>query len=344
MLAFKKIAVTVALLAVVECGCSSNKAGQKTITLSIAETPHTVKLADVRLRDSAVWVDTNAATYYLVSAGRRGPNGRAAVIEYTSKDLDTWMGPKVIFEAPTNFWGNRGIWAPELHDYNGKFYLFLTFNTDHLFPEQWRDWLPRVERGSQILVSDAPTGPFEPFANHPTLPTNMMTLDGTFFIEDGVPYMVFAHEWVQIKDGTVEYIQLKDDLSDTVGEPKRLFDGSDAPWSKKSEQYGCHVTDAPWMYRTKTGQLLMLWSSGSATGYAVGIAKSKSGKFAGPWEQEEKPLFAQDGGHPMLFYRLDGQLMMILHQPNKTPNEREHFFEVEDMGDTLRLKTNPLAK
>jgi len=339
MLPLRKVAVVAALWFVAGCDVF----GQTNFTPPIAEAPHTVKLANVRLRDSAVWVDTNAATYYLVSAGRRGPNGRGAVVEYTSKDLDTWVGPRVIFEAPTNFWANRGIWAPELHAYKGKFYLFLTFNTDHLFPEQWRDWLPRVERGSQVLVSDAPTGPFVPFANHSTLPTNMMTLDGTFFIEDGVPYMVFAHEWVQIKDGTVEYIQLKDDLSDTVGEPKRLFDGSDAPWSKKSEQYGCHVTDAPWMYRTKTGQLLM-WSSGSATGYAVGIAKSKSGKLAGPWEQEEKPLFAQDGGHPMLFHRLDGQLMMILHQPNKTPSEREHFFEVEDMGDMLRLKTNPLAK
>jgi arabinan endo-1,5-alpha-L-arabinosidase len=340
MLPLKKTAVVAALWFAV----GSSAFGQTNFTPPIAEAPHTVKLADVRLRDSAVWVDTNAGIYYLVSAGRRGPNGRAAVIEYTSKDLDTWVGPKVIFEVPTNFWANRGIWAPEMHSYNGKFYLFLTFNTDHLFSEQWRDWLPRVERGSQILVSDAPTGPFVPFTNRSTLPTDMMTLDGTFFIEDGVPYMVFAHEWVQIKDGTVEYIQLKDDLSETVGEPKRLFHGSDAPWSKKSEQYGCHVTDAPWMYRTKTGKLLMLWSSGSSTGYAVGIAKSKSGKLVGPWEQQAEPLFAQDGGHPMLFHRLDGQLMMVLHQPNKTPNEREHFFEVEDEGDTLRLKTNPLAK
>src|SRR6185295_11171537 len=164
-----------------------------------------------------------------------------------------------------------------LHSYKGKFYLFLTFNTDHQLAEQWRDWLPRVLRGSQVLVSDSPEGPFIPFANHSTLPVDMMTLDGTLFIEEGVPYMVFCHEWVQIKDGTVEYIQLKDDLSATVGEPKRLFHGSDAPWSRKSDQYGCHVTDAPWLYQTKNGKLLMLWSSGGPTGYAVGIAVSKTG-------------------------------------------------------------------
>jgi hypothetical protein len=41
----------------------------------------------------------------------------------------------------------------------------------------------------------------------------MMTLDGTLWVEDELPYMVFCHEWVQIKDGTVESVRLKDDLS-----------------------------------------------------------------------------------------------------------------------------------
>lgn len=303
------------------------------------EPPHTVKLAEVRLRDCCVWADTNSQTYYLVSSsGRRGPNGRPAVIEYTSKDLETWQGPLVIFEVPANFWAQRGIWAPELHAYQGKFYLFLTFNTDELLPEQWRNWYPRVKRGSQILVGDSPSGPFRPFANHATLPADMMTLDGTFWVEAGVPYMVFSHEWVQITDGRMEYIQLKDDLSDTVGEPHWMFQASDAPWSKKSEPYGCHVTDGPYLYRSKTGKLMMVWSSFGAGGYEVGLAISKSGKLAGPWEQQARPLFAKDGGHPMLFRRFDGQLMMILHQPNHAPDERARIFEVKDLGDTLRLK------
>jgi arabinan endo-1,5-alpha-L-arabinosidase len=46
----------------------------------------------------------------------------------------------------------------------------------------------------------------------------------------------------------------------------------------------------------------------------------------------------ENGGHPMLFHRFDGQLMLMLHQPNKVPNERARLLEVEDLGDTLRLK------
>jgi len=303
------------------------------------EAPRQVRLAEVRLRDCCAWADTNSRTYFLVSStSRRGPNGRPAVVELTSRDLETWDGPRVIFETPQNFWAQRGIWAPELHAWRGKFYLFLTFNTDDKFPEQWRNWYPRVKRGSQILVGDSPRGPFRPFANHSTLPADMMTLDGTFWVEEGTPYMIFSHEWVQITDGRMEFIQLKEDLSDTIGEPEWMFQASDAPWSQKSKETGCHVTDGPYLYRSNSGKLLMVWSSFGAGGYLVGVARSKSGKLAGPWEQQAEPLFTHDGGHPMLFHRFDGQLMMILHSPNHTPEERARLFEVEDLGDTLRLK------
>ena len=210
----------------------------------------TVRLADVRMRDVCILADEASKTYYAVSSAGR------SVRAFTSKDLVTWEGPHTIFQTPPDLWGDvqiRSIWAPELHAYKGKYYLFLTFDTNSLFPEQWRNWRPRVKRGSQVLASDSPLGPFKPFQNHSTLPVDMMTLDGTLWAEDGTPYMVFCHEWVQIKDGTVEMIRLKDDLSETVSEPVRLFDGSDAPWAKKSAQYGCYVTDGPYLYRSKSG-------------------------------------------------------------------------------------------
>jgi len=40
----------------------------------------------------------------------------------------------------------------------------------------------------------------------------------------------------------------------------------------------------------------------------------------------------------MIFKRFDGQLMLVLDQPNKNPNERARFFELEDTGDTLKIK------
>jgi len=40
----------------------------------------------------------------------------------------------------------------------------------------------------------------------------------------------------------------------------------------------------------------------------------------------------------MIFKRFDGQLMMVLHQPNGRGLERARFFELEDTGETLRIK------
>jgi beta-xylosidase len=299
--------------------------------------PETIHLRNIRMRDVCVLADAATQTYYMIGPGRF--ERRAAVRVYTSKDLATWQGPEIVYTVTDDLWGDIpvvGIWAPELHKYRGMYYLFLTFDTRNEFPEQWRDWLPRVTRGSQVLGAASPLGPYEPFANRSTLPTDMMTLDGTLWVEEGVPYMVYCHEWVQIKDGTLEYIQLKDDLSETVGEPVRLFHGSDAKWSRKSEQYGCHVTDGPYLYTSKSGKLFMIWTSGGYAGYTVGIAISDSGKLAGPWRQQDEPIYGEDGGHGMLFERFDGQLMMALHKPNNR-DAQPHLFEMEDTGETLRI-------
>lgn len=301
--------------------------------------PGSFTLDEIHMRDACILPDAATQTYYIVASA---PG--AAVRAYTSKDLETWEGPHIIYQTPPEMWGAdvdiRGIWAPEIHKYRDKYYLFLTFDSTARLAEQWSDWFdwrPRVRRASQVLVSDSPLGPFEAFANEPTLPAEMMTLDGTLWVEDGVPYMVYCHEWVQIVDGTVSMVQLKEDLSATVGETTVLFRGSDGPWTRRSPDDGCWVTDGPWLYRSQSGKLFMPWSSFTETGYTVGLAISESGKLAGPWTHREEPLYRDDGGHSMLFETFDGRLMMALHSPNGGPATRIRLFELEDTGDTLRL-------
>jgi arabinan endo-1,5-alpha-L-arabinosidase len=293
----------------------------------------TYKLSDIRWRDVCILPDQATRTYYIV-----GPGGRS-VRQYSSKDLINWTGPKMIYTAPQDVWGEipvLSIWAPEIHYYKGKYYLFLTFDTRNKFAEQWRNWLPRVTRGSQILAGDSVAGPFTPFQNHSTLPTDMMTLDGTLWEEDGIPYMVYCNEWVQVTDGSVGYVRLKEDLSETAGEPVNLFRGSQGPWTKISDQYGCHVTDGPYLHKGKTGKLYLIWTSGGKEGMAVGIAISESGKLAGPWKQQADPVYKTDGGHAMLFSTFEGKLMMVLHSPYNG-DTRPHLYEMEDTGETLRV-------
>jgi hypothetical protein len=163
-----------------------------------------------------------------------------------------------------------------------------------------------------------------------------MTLDGTLWVEDGQPYMVFAHEWVQITVGTMEAIKLKDDLTGSIDRPFLLFKSSDAPWAKVQPEGGT-VTDGPYLRKSKSGKLFMVWSSFDAQlRYNVGLAISDSGKLAGPWRHQAEALYTQDGGHSMLFTTFEGKLMMVLHSPNEGPT-RPRIFEMEDTGETLKL-------
>jgi arabinan endo-1,5-alpha-L-arabinosidase len=296
--------------------------------------PDKVKLHHMHWRDNCILADKASGYYYMV-----GPGGKS-VLSYRSKDLINWENPTEIFTIPEGFWGGKtinSIWAPELHFYKGKYYLFLTIDTRDKFQEQWPNWRPRVTRGSQILVSASPTGPFKAFQNHSTLPVDMMTLDATLWEEDGIPYIVYAHEWVQISNGTIEYMQLKDDLSETIGKPHLMFRGSDGPWVTISKTEGCFVTDGPYLKRNKAGKLMMIWTSFGKGGYMMGVAYSESGKLEGPWIQQEEPVYDNDGGHGMLFETFDGKLMTILHSPNNR-NSRPHIFELEDTGYKLGIK------
>ena len=98
------------------------------------------------------------------------------------------------------------------------------------------------------------------------------------------------------------------------------------------------VTDGPFLHRTEDGTLLILWSSFGADGYAMGLARSLSGNVLGPWAQEPQPLWAQDGGHGMIFRAFDGRLFLALHAPNVTPTERAVFHEIVETDGTVRLK------
>ncbi|MFN2230859.1 MAG: glycoside hydrolase family 3 C-terminal domain-containing protein, partial [Anaerolineae bacterium] len=313
------------------------------------ETRGTHKLSDVRVRDPCILPDPDTQTYYLCVALRPSEgHPRHGVGVYSSKDLETWQGPTTAFETPADFWAQGAIWAPELHRYRDRYYLFLTFNTDEPLPEsatrpegEPTGWPPLVQRSVQVLVADSPLGPFRAFHNHAHTPPDVMALDGTLWVEDGVPYMVYCHEWVQIRDGTVELVRLAPDLSAIEGDPVALFQGSDSPWVWPGRDR--YVTDGPFVYRTGSGKLLMLWSTFGWGGYMTLVAASESGSIRGPWVQQPRALFMQDGGHGMIFHRFDGTPMVVLHHPNRTPDERALIFELEDEGDTVSVVRKPPA-
>ena len=176
------------------------------------------------------------------------------------------------------------------------------------------------------------------------LPENMPTLDGTFWVDsDGKPYMIYCHEWLQNWNGTMEKIELKPDLSGSIGKGKILFRASESPWSREKmgdKVLPNRVTDGPWLFRTGTGRLGMIWTSWVFQDYTQGVAYSESGTLDGPWIQEKEPVTPPNFGHGMLFRTLDGEWMMSVHS-HKDVNGRyiriPHLFKVDLSGDKLKI-------
>ena len=239
-------------------------------------------------------------------------------------------------------WAHDGGWAPEVHRWKGHYYLFTTVHDESkaLTPGK-NATRPTYRRGTISAVSASPLGPFHPLnADGPLAPDDFMTLDGSLYVDPGgKPWLVYAHEWLQKTDGTIETVPLSDDLARRAGEPIFLFKASDAPWLDKgvvpSTEDTRYVTDGPELFRTKDGHLLMLWSSYSRdSSYIQTVARSRSGTLQGPWEQLE-PLVYQDSGHGMLFHSFDGKLLLVLHRPFR--NARGKIYEMRDAGNRLEV-------
>ncbi|MGN1346696.1 MAG: glycoside hydrolase family 43 protein [Eubacteriales bacterium] len=247
----------------------------------------------------------------------------------TSGSLDgKWSGPNEVVTKPAECDGNQ--WAPEVHKYNGAYYMFTTYHSS-----------VTGHRGCTILKADDPMGPFVEITDGQITPHDWDAIDGTFYVDpDGAPWMIFVHEWTSTDDGVgrMACAKLSDDLTHFITEPVELFRADDASWATNG------VTDGCWMYTTKAGSLLMIWSNWDKYGYCVGIARSESGQVTGPWIQEDKVLYSKsmtgqyDGGHGMIFTGADGQLYLSIHSPNNAQGDRREmpvFIPIREENDTL---------
>ena len=162
-----------------------------------------------------------------------------------------------------------------------------------------------------------------------------MARDGTLGVDpDGSPWMVYSCEWTQWQVGRMAAARLKDDLSGLAAQPKELF-RADVAFGKN------YVTDGPFCYRSsKTGRLFMIWSKFCDKGYSVISCESKTGRVAGPWG-DFRIVFADNGGHGMLFKTFEGELLLAMHKPEIRGHERLALFTVEDDGNALVICGKP---
>ena len=302
---------------------------------------------DLYIRDPFVLAENG--TYYLY-----GTRGFGQFEVFTSTDLKTWKAHKPCFVGGDDFWGNASAsvegaeaayWAPEVHKYNDAYYMIATFTQSGTTNQQ----------ASVILKADSPLGPFAVWSEGAITPVGHSCLDATLYIENGTPYLIYAHEWqCSCKNysgtGTMDYIQLSADLKTTVGTSSQWF-GADELTSFWEELFGTrasNVTDGPFVYTDEAGQKYLLWATSIDTDSgrkysALATCFDAIGSDVNLRKDTVK-LYTEDGGHSMIFTDLNGIETLVLHTPN-SGDTRAKFFNVvlHDGGLVLTDRNSDLV-
>ena len=284
--------------------------------------------SDIGLSDPFIMADARSQQYYMTGTG----GGL-----WKSSDLEVWtyLGFPLQFNEAAWMGASPQVWASEIHCIDGKYYNFSTLTNGNITIDS--DGHPR--RAVHIMSSTLPEGKYTLISGGDAtyVPAEKTTLDASYFEDtDGKRYLIYCHEWIQNGNGTIEYIELRPDMKGTVGEGVVMTRAHDATWNTSP------VTDGPYLFRTQTGRLGMIWTSWHGDRYVQGVAYSSTGKMNGPWVHEPLPITPDNYGHGMLFRTFEGQLLMSIHS-HRTIDESRQIWErhptlfiMDDSGDRLR--------
>ena len=108
---------TLLFLCLVVTACSKEE--------SRAAVVYDIKAETLKCRDPFIYLHEPSGIYYL------HVNGGGKIKCYTSPDLQNWRYECDSFIPEPDFWGKQDFWAPDMYEYKGRYYLFVTFSAQN---------------------------------------------------------------------------------------------------------------------------------------------------------------------------------------------------------------------
>lgn len=254
---------------------STSLGQQKSASFFHYQNPNT----NLKFRDTHIIPDDGI--FYAIGTSRPYWGGESPGVKlYKSKDLKNWKFVDLLIDAKKlddNVWYKDRFWAPELHEFNGTWYL--TFNCQNNDGGNYASENKKHYHACGMAVSDKPEGPYRVVTHDEPLtpfPSNDLTL---FQDGDGTIYALFNNGWTDLHH---IYVAELDTNSYKLKEaPVKLISQEPGKWDGGGIE-GAHV------FKEK-GTYYMFYSSWTR-GYAVGYATADN--IYGPWTKNERnPLF-----------------------------------------------------
>lgn len=239
---------------------------------------------------------------------------------WTSEDMITWTKQPInVFSKSRTTWAKSDFWAPEVYEWDGKFYMYYT--------ARWKE-TDTLRIG--LAISDSPMGPFLDTEDKPFFDFGYAAIDANVFVDDdGKAYLYFARDCSEnIYNGKHEShiygVALSDDRMSVVGEPV-LLTRPQQPWEAPDGEW--RWNEGPFVLKHNGSYYLMYSANYFAdVNYSLGYATSDSplGTYV---KYEHNPVLATQKdwkdisgpGHHSVIASAEGSTLYVAYHTHSVP-------------------------
>jgi xylan 1,4-beta-xylosidase len=242
-----------------------------------------------------------------------------------SRDLVHWTTRSAVFpQRPA--WAANSFWAPELQQYNGRFFVYYT---------------ARMKNGPLCVAVASADKPEGPYTDHGQLVCQSIgSIDAvTALDERDELYLIWKEDGNSRNEPTPLWAQkLSPDGTKLVGARKELLRNNPTTWEGGVVEGAFVVRRGEWFYLFYSGNACC----GRRCNYALGVARAR--KLLGPWEKNPaNPILAENKlwqcpGHGSIVTEKGGRDYLLYHAYRNT----EAAFRIgrEALLDEVKWETN----
>lgn len=265
-------------------------------------------------------VITVGDTYYLYITNALASGDTSYVQGFKSKNLSDWEHLGNVFVPNRNAWAVHSLWAPEVIEYNGKYYMYYSGYD-----------INKNRMGVGLAIADNPAGPFVEYEGtlkngtvidhtHTPFDFGFKVIDPSVFVDDdGKIYIYISKDQVEGKS-SIYVAELETDMVSV--KENSLVGPIIEPSQDWENPYGYNRwNEAPFVVK-HDDQYYLTYSANyyASSLYGIGYAVSNSPK--GPFikfennpilSAKEELIYVSGPGHNSMFYSPDGTEMFIAY-------------------------------
>ncbi len=279
--------------------------------------PETKRLEPNYVRPGAdPWVIEFNGKYYWSQSN----NPAQSICVWESETPDNPGERHTIWRAPRRGPYSRELWAPEIHHYNGKFYVLFAAddgqNKNHrtyVLVSESDDPFSKYELHGPVYTGDSEDGQSD----------NHWAIDSTIFPHKDKFYLIWSG-WEDDQDVQYLYIApLKENLTETAGPRVKICHNADYLWERVEERLGTRgLAEGPEILEAPNGRIFLTYSCGASwlPTYKIGMLELVGDDPMKPesWKKFDKPWFQSDEfqfgvGHGSFIRDKDGQTRYVYH-------------------------------